>query len=154
MQEAPLFAGRDGAQEEVRIGKLALRFLIDGPASGASVTIFEMNVPPGANVPVAHSHDAFDETIYGLDGVLTMTLNGQPIEVGPGEALFIPRGGVHRFDNPLAASARILAVITPGILGSSYFREIAAIAQAGAGGPPDTAAIAAVMLRYGLTPAQ
>jgi quercetin dioxygenase-like cupin family protein len=153
MQDASLFTGRDGIQEEVRIGQLALRFLIDGPASGASVTIFEMNVPPGAKVPVAHSHDAFDETIYGLEGVLTMTLNGQSIEVGPGKALFIPRGALHRFDNPLAATARVLAVITPGILGSSYFREIADLAKAAAGGPLDPAAIAAVMLRYGLTPA-
>jgi quercetin dioxygenase-like cupin family protein len=113
-----------------------------------------MSVPPGAKVPAAHSQDAFDETIYGLEGILTMNLNGQSIEVSPGEALFIPRGAVHRFDNPLAASARILAVITPGILGFSYFREIAALAKAAAGGPPDPAAIAAVMLRHGLTPAR
>lgn len=154
MQDASLFTGRDGIPEEIRIGQLTLRFLIDGPASGASVTIFEMNVPPGAKVLIAHSHDAFDETIYGLEGVLTMSLNGQSIEVVPGEILFIARGAVHRFDNPSASSARILAVITPGILGSSYFREIADVAKAAAGGPPDPAAIAAVMLRHGLTPAR
>jgi quercetin dioxygenase-like cupin family protein len=153
-QDASLFAGQNRLQEEVRIGQLALRFLIDGPASGASVTIFEMDVPSGAKVPVAHSHDAFDETIYGLDGVLAMTINDRAIEVGPGETLFIPRGTVHRFDNRLAATARILAIITPGILGSSYFREIAALAKTAAGGPPDPAAIAAVMLRHGLTPAR
>jgi quercetin dioxygenase-like cupin family protein len=144
---------KDRPMEEIRIGQLTLRFLIDGPPSGASVTLFEMSVPTGAKVPAAHSHNAFDETIYGLQGVLTMTLDGQSIEVGPGETLFIPRGAVHRFDNPLAATARILAVITPGVLGSSYFREIAALAQAAVAGPPDPAAIAAVMLRHGLTPA-
>jgi quercetin dioxygenase-like cupin family protein len=94
---------KEGATPEIRIGQLALRFLVDGPASDASVTIFELTVPHGAKVPAAHSHDAFDETIYGLEGVLTMTLNGQLVEVGPGEVLFIPRGAVHRFDNPLAA---------------------------------------------------
>jgi quercetin dioxygenase-like cupin family protein len=152
-QDASLFTGRNGTQQEVRIGRLALRFLVDGPATGASVTIFEMTVPSGAKVPAAHSHDAFDETIYGLDGVLTMTLNGKSVAVGPGESLFIPRGAVHRFDNPLADTARILAVITPGILGSSYFREIAELAQAAAGAPPDPTALAAAMLRHGLTPA-
>jgi quercetin dioxygenase-like cupin family protein len=152
MQDAALFVRLNEPQEELRIGQLVLRFLIDGPAAGASVTIFEMDVPHGAKVPVAHSHDAFDETIYGLEGVLTMTLNGESFEVGPGDTLFIPRGAVHRFDNPLAATARVLAVITPGILGSSYFHEIAAVAKAAAGGPPDPAAIAAVMLRHGLTP--
>ena len=113
-----------------------------------------MSVPPSGKVPIAHSHDAFDETIYGLEGVLTMTLNGQSIEVGAGEALFIPRGAVHRFDNLHSATARILAVITPGILGSSYFREIADVVKSAGGGPPDPTAIVAVMLRHGLTPAR
>ena len=141
----------DRQDEEILIGQIALKFLIDGPASGASVTIFEMSVPAGAKVPAAHSHDAFDETIYGLEGVLTMTVSGQSIPVVPGETLFIPRGTVHRFDNTFPASAHVLVIITPGILGSSFFREIAALVQAGA--PADPAALAAVMLRYGLTPA-
>jgi quercetin dioxygenase-like cupin family protein len=148
-QGVPLSTRWDRQDEEFLIGQIALKFLIDGPASGASVTIFEMNVPAGAKVPVAHSHDAFDETIYGLEGVLTMTVSGQSIPVVPGETLFIPRGTVHRFDNPFPADARVLDIITPGVLGASYFREIAALVQAGAPAP----AVAAVMLRYGLTPA-
>lgn len=150
---APLGSSGDASNETIRIGQLVLRFLIDGPASGSSVTIFEMTVPPGAKVPLAHSHDAFDETIYGIEGSLAMTLSGKSIGVDPGESLFVPRGAVHGFDNPSAATARVLAIITPGILGAEYFREIAAIAQAAAGGPPDPAAICAVMLRHGLTPA-
>ena len=138
---------------EIQFGGLALRFLIDGPAAGASVTLFEMEVAPGARVPAAHSHDAFDETIYGLAGSLTMTVSGEPHEVGPGSSLHIPRGVVHRFDNFSAVPARCLAILTPGILGSTYFQEIAAILKAAAGGPPDHAAIGATMLRHGLTPA-
>jgi quercetin dioxygenase-like cupin family protein len=34
-------------------------------------------------VPVAHSHDGYEETIYGLDGVLTWTVEGTQTEVGP-----------------------------------------------------------------------
>lgn len=150
-QGASLSTKWDQHDEEIQIGQLALKFLIDGPASGASVTIFEMSVPAGAKVPLAHSHDAFDETIYGLEGVLTMTVSGQSMPVVPGATLFIRRGTVHRFDNPFPATARVLAIITPGVLGSSFFREIAALVQPGA--PPDPAALAAVMLRYGLSPA-
>lgn len=138
---------------EIKFGGLALRFLIDGPAAGASVTMFEMEVAPGAKVPAAHSHDAFDETIYGLAGTLTMTVSGQPHQLGPGSSLYIPRGAIHRFDNFSAAPARCLAILTPGILGSTFFQEIAAILKAAAGGPPDHAAIGATMLRHGLTPA-
>lgn len=142
-----------GTREEIRVGQLAIRFLVEGSVSGGSVVMFELDVPVGAKVPVAHSHDAYEETIYGIAGVLTFTLEGRPHEVGPGDALCIPRGAVHRFDNLHSADCRTLAVITPGILGPEYFREIAAVIKTSAGGPPDPAKIGEVMRRHGLTPA-
>ena len=140
-------------REEIRIGELAIRFLVEGRESGGSVAIFEFDVPAAAKVPVAHSHDAYEETIYGLEGVLTMTVEGVPTEVGPGDVLLIPRGIVHRFDNLHDADARALAIVSPGILGPDYFRDIAAVVDAAGGGPPDLAAIGAAMKRHGLTPA-
>ena len=142
-----------GTHEEIRIGHLAIRFLLEGQASGGSVAMFEFDVAVGGKVPAAHSHDGYEETIYGLAGVLTMTLEGKRIDVGPHDVLCIPRGAVHRFDNFHTVEAQALAVITPGILGPEFFREIAAVLKAAAGGPPDQAAIAEVMRRHGLTPA-
>ena len=139
--------------EEIRIGPLAIRFLVEGEASGGSVTVFEFDVPAGAKVAAPHSHDGYEETIYGLEGVLTWTIEGVPTDVGPGEVLCIRRGAVHQFDNTHDVDAKALAVVTPGILGPDYFREVAAVVEAAAGGPPDLAAIAAVMRRHGLTPA-
>lgn len=139
--------------EEIRIGQLAIRFLLEGEASGGSVAVFEFDVPSGARVPIAHSHDGYEETIYGLEGVLTWTIEGVPTDVGPGEALCIPRGAVHRFDNTRDADARALGIVTPGILGPDYFREIAAAVADATAGPPDPAALADVMRRHGLTPA-
>ena len=141
------------AGEEIRIGQLAIRFLVEGKDSGGSVAMFEFDVPVGARVPVAHSHDAYEETLYGLEGTLTMTVEGTQTELGPGDVLVIPRGAVHHFDNTHDADARTLAIISPGILGPDYFRDIAAVVDAAAGGPPDLAAIGAVMRHHGLTPA-
>ncbi len=140
-------------REEITVGQMAIRFLVEGRESAGSVAIFEFDVPAGAKVPIAHSHDGYEETVYGLSGVLTWTVDGSPTEVGPGEALCIRRGVVHQFDNPHGADATALAIVTPGVLGPDYFHELAAIARAAAGGPPDLAAIAAVMRRHGLTPA-
>ncbi len=139
--------------EEIKVGEVAIRFLVEGEQSAGSVAVFEFDVPPGARVPVAHSHDGYVETIYGLEGVLTWTVAGTPTDVGPGEVLCIPRGTVHHFDNTGDVGARALAIVTPGILGPDFFREVAAILDAAGGGPPDLAAIAAVMGRHGLTPA-
>jgi len=142
-----------GTSEEIKIGGLAIRFLLEGKASGGSVAMFEFDVAAGARVPIAHSHDAYEETIYGLAGVLTFTIDGRKTDIGPGEVLCIPRGAIHRFDNFHSADAKMLAIVTPGVLRPDYFREIAAVIEAATGGPPNPAAIAEVMRRPGLTPA-
>jgi quercetin dioxygenase-like cupin family protein len=142
-----------GTREEIEIGQLVIRFLLEGKASGGSVAIFEFDVPAGAKVPIAHSHDGYEETIYGLEGVLTWTVDGNKTDVSPGQVLCIRRGAVHRFDNEHGVDAKMLAIVSPGILGPEYFREMAAVVKAGAGGPPDPAALAEVMRRHGLTPA-
>lgn len=141
-------------REEIRVGQLATRFLVEGEESGGSVAMFEFDVPAGMSVAAGHSHDGYEETIYGLEGVLTWTVEGTPIEVGPGDVLLIPRGAVHQFDNTSGEDARALAVVTPGILGPGYFREVAAILDAAAGGPPDFEALGEVMRRNGLTCAE
>ena len=137
--------------EEIRVGGLSVRFLVEGEQSGGSVAVFEFNVPAGMAVAAGHSHDGYEETIYGLDGVLTWTVEGTPTDVGPGQALCIRRGAVHHFENTTDAEAKALAVVTPGILGRDYFREVASILEAAAGGAPDYAALGEVMRRHGLT---
>jgi quercetin dioxygenase-like cupin family protein len=139
--------------EEISVGQVAIRFLLEGNASGGSVAMFEFDVPAGAKVPIAHSHDGYEETIYGLRGSLTWTVDGRMEKIGPGQALCIPRGAVHRFDNTADADATMLAVVTPGILGPSYFKDVATVIKAAGGGPPNPAAMAEVMRRHGLTPA-
>ena len=141
-------------REEITVGPLAIRFLVEAERSGGSVAVFEFDVPAGTTLPAAHSHDGYDETIYGLKGVLTWTVEGDRTDVGPGETLCIPRGAVHQFDNPHETDATALAIVTPGILGPDYFREVAAILGAAVDGPPDYAALGEVMKRHGLTCAE
>ena len=138
---------------EIKDGEMAIRFLLEGEQSAGSVAVFEFDVPAGARIAAAHSHDGYEETIYGLEGVLTWTIEGAATDVGPGEVLCIPRGAVHHFDNTGNTDARQLAIVTPGILGPDFFHEVAAVLDAAAGGPPDFAALGKIMRRHGLTPA-
>src|SRR5262245_28534532 len=125
-----------------------------GENSNDSIAVFELIVPGAARLAApAHSHDHYEETIYGIDGVLTWTIDGKSIDVGPGRALCIPRGAVHRFDNHGSQEAKALCVITPAAIGPQYFRESAEAINAAAGGPPDRAKLAEIMLRHGLRPA-
>ena len=142
------------ADETIQFGGLTVRFLITGNNSTGSIAVFELTVAGGHRLPApAHSHDLYEETIYGLDGVMTWTVDGNSVDVGPGQALCIPRGAVHRFDNNSIQDVKALCVITPAALSPQYFRECAEVIDATAGGSPDRARLAEIMRRHGLTPA-
>ncbi len=142
------------SDETFRLGPLTVRFLLTGDDSAGSVAAFEILVPAGERLAApAHSHDHYEETAYGISGVLTWTVDGTPIDVAPGQALCIPRGAVHRFDNNGGQDVKSLCLITPAAIGPSFFREAAELLDAAAGGPPDRAKMAEIMRRHGLTPA-
>ena len=142
------------SEEVIRLGPLAVRFLITGENSNGSIAVFELVVPGAQRLAApAHSHNHYEETIYGMNGVLTWTVDGKQVDVGPGQSLCIPRGAVHRFDNNGTQEVKALCVITPAAIGPQYFREAAQVINAAAGGPPDRAKMTEIMVRHGLTPA-
>jgi quercetin dioxygenase-like cupin family protein len=139
------------ASEDIHIGEMTIRFLVDAEDSHGSAAIFEVEVPPGARVPAPHSHDAYEETMYGLEGTLTWTVDGTRHPLGRGAHLCIKRGDVHGFVNESGEHAKQLAIVTPAVIGPQFFRDMAAVVNVG--GRPDPAAIGDVMRRHGLTPA-
>ena len=135
------------------LGGIDVRFLVEAQDSDGAATVFECTVQGGAEVPPPHSHDAFDETVYGFEGVLTFTIDGDARDIGPGNSACIRRGQVHRFVNSGTATAKFLSVATPGVFGPDYFTEIRDVLTASPDGPPDVAALLGVMRRHGITPA-
>ena len=135
--------------EVIKAGQLEIRYLVDGSATG-SMGVFELTLPPGANVPPPHSHRDNEEFFYVVEGAVTYSVDAETRELTPGEWMSTPRGSVHGFRNVGSQTARAIVVLTPDI-GAQYFREVAAVVNAG--GPPDKAKLVAVMSRYGLTPA-
>ena len=140
------------SEETISLGPLSVRFLLTGEDTNGSVSVFEVMVPAGQKLAApAHKNDAYEETLYGVQGVVTWTVNGKPVEVGPGQAVCIPRGAVHRFDNFGTEDARQLVVISPAIMSPAYFHEASAVLNAAAGGPPDVAKMVEVFRRHGMT---
>jgi quercetin dioxygenase-like cupin family protein len=136
--------------ETVRFKDLELRFLQSREDTDGSLDVFEMTVEPNARVPVPHYHKSWDETVYGLAGVTTWRVDGHDIKLGPGQTVFIKRGVVHGFRNDAQEPATCLCILSPGVLGPAYFREMAALLASGA---PDPAEMKETMLRHGLVPA-
>ena len=137
------------APELIRLGPLEIRYL-QKAGNGCEMGFFEMRVPPLSIVPPPHSHTANEELVYVLEGTLRYTVGGETRDLQAGDFMATPRGAVHAFSNPHAIEARALVINTPDI-GPQYFREVAAIVNAG--GPPDRAKLMATMQSFGLVPA-
>jgi quercetin dioxygenase-like cupin family protein len=139
--------------DAITVGALSVRFLVEAADSNGTASVFECYVPANSRMPAPHSHDGFEEAIYGLEGTTTWTIDRHTIEVGPGEAVCVQRGQIHGFQNHGDVDATFLAIATPAVFGPAYFREIGEVLAASAGRPPNPAALGEVMRRHGLNPA-
>src|SRR4051812_7078198 len=136
-------------QEIIRIGGLELQFLESKDSSDGSLDLFAMTVQPNARMPIPHYHESWDETVYGLSGVTSWRIDGVDVTIEPGQHVFIKRGIVHGFRNDTAAPATCLCILSPGMLGPGYFREMAALLTAAV---PDPVKMKETMLHHGLVP--
>jgi hypothetical protein len=62
-----------GAREEIKVGKHAIRFLVEGEQSAGSVAVFEFDVPAGARVA------GFCEASNGLEPLTLLTISAQTV---------------------------------------------------------------------------
>jgi mannose-6-phosphate isomerase-like protein (cupin superfamily) len=140
--------------ETIRVGEMSVTFLKTRHETGGVFDLFELIMPAFHRVPLPHLHRKYDETIFGVDGSTTWTLQmerqDKPTEVRPGTTLFIPRGTPHSYANHTHTPARILCLQTPGVMGPEYYLEIAALYYNNRN--PDLARIGAIMTRYGVVP--
>lgn len=80
-------------------GLLQVQVLLDHESVGPTDAALSLLVAhPGAAAP-DHTHEGA-ELVYVLEGRADMTLDGQPISVGPGDAVHVPAGVSHTFTVP------------------------------------------------------
>src|ERR1700722_28005 len=71
------------SKDEIRIGGIAVRYLVEGHEANNTVAMFEFDVAPGSKVPGPHSHDGYEETVYGLEGTRRRKGHGGRSRPGP-----------------------------------------------------------------------
>ena len=69
-------ATRTATPTSITIGGIIIDFIMEAADSNGVASVFECTVAAGDHVPPPHSHDAFDETIYGLQGVFKFVVDG------------------------------------------------------------------------------
>jgi mannose-6-phosphate isomerase-like protein (cupin superfamily) len=135
----------------IKIGKLTVTFLQSRHETRGAADVFELIIPPNAHLNIPHLHRASDETIFARNGITTWLVDQSRIILHPGQQLHIPRGTVHSCLNDHNATARLICLLTPGLLGPEYFHELARVFCTE--DPPDLAEIGSIMARYDVIPA-
>lgn len=119
-----------GEGERHAMGASEVVIKATGEDTGGAFFVAEVVLEAGFPGPPRHFHERLHETIFVLEGELTITLRDTVEVLGPGGFASIPPGVVHTFRNDGAQSARGLNVNAPAGW-EHYLRELAAAASAG-----------------------
>jgi len=133
-------------KEIIRLGPIESASCSTATTRRSPVDVRVSRAAGGAG-PAPHYHDQVDETLYGLEGVLTFTVDGRPTR-STRRPLLRPARRRPPLRQHQRRNHRTLAMLTPALIGPAYFRDIVALLSAG--GPPDPVRIAEVMRRHGL----
>ena len=90
--------------------------------TNGEMTFVETVVPPRSGPPL-HIHENESESIYVLDGKITVEANGLSFDLETGGFTHMPKNSVHLFKNDQDEPSRILLIFLPsGIEG--YFEAL------------------------------
>jgi quercetin dioxygenase-like cupin family protein len=80
-----------------------VRWLVTSESVGAKQTVFGVTIfPPGARHEI-HRHPNAEEVEYLISGHGVAYVDDDAIELGPGEAVFVPQNAYHGFENTSSA---------------------------------------------------
>ncbi|HEY7267269.1 MAG TPA: cupin domain-containing protein [Solirubrobacterales bacterium] len=132
-------------EERLSLGEVTMVIRVSAGDSGGAMTVLE-EVPPMVDTPL-HVHSREDELFYIVEGEHIITVGNEERRLGPGDALFAPRGVPHAQRRVEPGVGRELIVLTPGGF-EEFFRELAEADRDGTLGPD---AYAAASERAGIT---
>jgi mannose-6-phosphate isomerase-like protein (cupin superfamily) len=126
-------AASEGLREEKLVfGEVTVVIRVSAEDSGGAMTVLE-EVPPMVDTPL-HVHSREDELFYIVEGEHVITLGQREHRLGPGEAIFAPRGIPHAQRRVEPGVGRELVVLTPGGF-EQFFRDLAEAERNGTLGP-------------------
>ncbi len=89
----------------------AHKAVLVGPDDGApNFATRRFVLEPGGRIP-AHRHPDIEHEQYVLQGTMTLGLDDETVEAEAGEAVFIPAGTVHWYDNETDEPVEFLCVV-------------------------------------------
>jgi mannose-6-phosphate isomerase-like protein (cupin superfamily) len=89
---------------------------------GGDLSLMERTLPPGGRRPPPHRHVNCSEAYFVLDGLVSVTVSGRELAVGPEGFVLVPRGTAHTFGNAGPDPARLLVIHAPAM--DAYFAAL------------------------------
>jgi hypothetical protein len=86
---------------------------------------------PGGTVGVAHIHPIQTSHFLVLSGRASFRVNGEDLELGPGEQLTVPPRTPHRLWNGSDEDAHLIIEFRPGLLKQEFFETTFGLARDG-----------------------
>jgi mannose-6-phosphate isomerase-like protein (cupin superfamily) len=100
-----------------------IRPLVDRSSSDITqCSLAEEVLPPGHAV-LPHHHQRLEEIYYILTGRGMMTVGSEQQEVGPGDAIYIPREHRHTLENTGTEPIRLLVACGPAFFYEDEIRD-------------------------------
>jgi mannose-6-phosphate isomerase-like protein (cupin superfamily) len=134
---------RPGEGETVG-GATTVTIKATGQETNGSFYLGESLIEPDFPGPPPHRHKRLHDMFYVLDGMLTIRVGDETLELEPGSFVCVPPGVVHTFSNRSGAAVRFLNFNTPAGW-ENYMRELGATL---ARGTPTEQEIGEIASRY------
>ncbi|NBH04481.1 cupin domain-containing protein [Amycolatopsis sp. SID8362] len=109
-----------GAGPELDTGDARITVKVGAEHTGDAFEVFEVDAPRGPSVP-PHA-DPWAKAFYVLHGRITVYVDGELHDLGPGASISVPAGAVNTF-TVHTPSAQFLAISLTGGMGR-FFRDV------------------------------
>ena len=113
---------------------------------GGDLSLMERTLPVGGRRPPPHRHMNCSEAYFVLDGLVSVTVEGDELIVGPEGFVLVPRGTTHTFGNASETEARLLVIHAPAM--DAYFAGLHELWNREE--PPSPDEERALMARFGM----
>lgn len=86
---------RGAVERLIDFGFFTVNFLKSRHKTGDALDLLELALCPEGRMPVPRWHRDWDETVYGVEGVVTYAFKGERHDSPPGYTTDVPRPDIH-----------------------------------------------------------
>jgi quercetin dioxygenase-like cupin family protein len=129
-----------GEGDPLSIGLSSAVIKAEGAETAGFFALVETDLAPGFAEPVRHRHRRLVDSFYVVDGRLSLQVDDEHFDAGPGDLAFVPPGAVHAVSNAADETVRFLNLMAPGGL-EHYLKDVSRAAGAA---PPDPGLMAEI----------